>query len=253
VRRLVAAAALVAVAIPVPGAATSTAGGLALSASPVRLRLALGAGGTVTVRNAGARPLRVDVSRAKLALSLRGRPRIRPVRRATAPLRVRPRRFRMAPHAAKKLHVTALSSWHAAPGDHPALVLLTTRPLGAHRVRVRLRVGVVVLVHVPGRIVRRLDPRALAVRRRGGRRLLELRLVNRGNVVELLDGGRLKIVLLRGNHALATLRPRRRELLPHSVGIAEFVYRGHVRGVVAARIELGRPSQGRPRVFRIRL
>jgi translation initiation factor IF-1 len=251
VRRLVAAAALVAVAGPVPGAAT--AGGLELSASPVRLSLRGGASAAVMVRNPGVRSLRVDVSRAKLALSLRGRPRIRTGRRATVRLRVRPRRFRIAPHAATKLHVTALLSRRAAPGDHPALVLLTTRPLGTHRVRVRLRVGIVVLVRVAGRIVRRLDLRALAVRRRGGRRLLELRLVNRGNVVERLDGSRLRIVLLRGRQVVATLPPRRRELLPHSAGIAEFVYRGRVRGTVAARIELGRPGHGRRRVFRIRL
>jgi translation initiation factor IF-1 len=250
VRRLLAAAVLAAVAVPLPGAAT--AGGLALSASPVRLTLKGGAVAAITIRNPGATLLWVDVSRAGFARSLRGRPRIRPARGAAGWLRLRPHRLRIAPRATRTLHVKAVPPRRSAPGDHSALVLLTTRPSGVHRLRVRLRVGVVVLVHVAGRIVRRLDPRALDVRRRHGRRLLELRLVNRGNVVEQLDGRRLRIVLLRGRRRLARLRPRRRELLPHATGIAEFVYGGRARGRLVARVELGAPERGRSRSFRVR-
>jgi translation initiation factor IF-1 len=134
-----------------------------------------------------------------------------------------------------------------------ALVLLTSRPPGVRRLRVRLRVGVIVDVHVPGRIVRRLDARALTVRRRGNRRLLELRLVNRGNVTELIGRDALRVLLVANGRRIATLRPRRRELLPHSVGIAEFTYRGTIRGAVVARIELRPPVRGRRRSFRVRL
>jgi hypothetical protein len=141
----------------------------------------------------------------------------------------------------------------AAPGDHAALVLLTTRPLGVHRVRIRLRVGVIVVLRVPGRVVRSLDARSLAVRREGGRRLLDLLLVNRGNVTERLAADGLRLVLRGRGRMLATLRPRPRELLPHSAGIAEFTYRGAARGSVTARIELRPPVRGRIRSFHVRL
>jgi hypothetical protein len=132
-------------------------------------------------------------------------------------------------------------------------VLLTTRPLGVRRVRLRLRVGVIVVLHVRGRIVRRLDARTLTVRRHGRRRVLELLLANRGNVTERLGADGLRLALLRHGRPLATLRPRRRELLPHSKGIAEFGYRGHVRGTVRARVEVRPPARASRRVFRIRL
>ena len=139
---------------------------------------------------------------------------------------MRPKRIRIAPGAKRVLHVRAVPRRRAAPGDHPALVLLTTRPLGVKHVRVRLRVGVIVVLRVRGRIVRRLDARALTVRRSKALRLLELRLVNRGNVAERLAGDGLRLALLSGGRKVATLRPRSRELLPHSAGIAVFVYRG---------------------------
>ena len=249
--RALVAVVLGAAAASIPGAAAGR--GIGLSASPLRLTFSGASSSVITVRNPGRRPLRVDVSRAGLARSLRGRARVTPARADVAWLRVRPQRFRIAPGAKATLHVRAAPSRRAGPGDHPALVLLTTRPLGVHRVRVRLRVGVVVVLHVRGRIVRRLDAQSLTVRRAGARRLIELLLVNRGNVTERLGGVRLRLVLLRHGHPLARLRPRRRELLPRSAGIAEFAYRGQVRGDVVARIEL-RPAGPRPpRTFRIRL
>jgi len=118
---------------------------------------------------------------------------------------------------------------------------------------VRLRLGIIVVLHVRGRIVRRLDARSLVVRQQGSRRLLELRLVNRGNVTERLGANGLRLVLAARGRTLATLRPKRRELLPRSVGLAEFTYRGAARGDALARIELRPPVRGVPRVFRIRL
>jgi hypothetical protein len=250
VRRALAAALLGAAAASIPGAAAGR--GVGLSASPLRLTLRGSSSAAITVRNPGSRALLVDVSRAGFARTLRGRPQVRTARDAGW-LRLRPRRLRLAPGAKATLRVTAAPGRRAGPGDHPALVLLTTRPLGTRRVRVRLRVGVVVVLRVPGPVVRRLDARALTVRRQGRRRLLELLLVNRGNVTEHLGGDRLRLVLLGHGRMLATLRPRRRELLPRSAGIAEFAYRGRVRGRVVARIELSPPVRGRPRSFHVRL
>jgi hypothetical protein len=235
----------------IPGAAAGR--GIGLSASPLRLTLRGASAAAITVRNPGRRALLVDVSRAGFARSLRGKPRVRPARGAAAWLRLRPKRIRIAPGTKGILHVRAAPSRRAAPGDHPALVLLTTRPLGVHHVRVRLRLGVIVDLRVRGRIVRRLDARALTVRRRGALRLLELRLVNRGNVTERLAADGLRVLLLRGGRRFATLRPRSRELLPHSAGIAVFAYRGRLRGTVVARVELRPPVRGPRRSFRVRL
>ena len=237
----------------IPGAAAGAGPGIGLSASPLRLTLEGAAAATVAVRNPSRRSLLVDVSRAGFARSLRGKARLRPARGAATWLRLWPRRIRIAPGARAALHVRAALPHRAEPGDHPALVLLTTRPLGVRHVRVRVRVGVIVVLHVRGRIVHRLDARAVTVRRTGARRLLELRLVNRGNVTERLGGGRLRLMLLRHGRRLATLRSRRRELLPHNAGIVEFTYRGHVRGKVRVRIVLRPPGRGPQRTFVVRM
>jgi hypothetical protein len=250
-RRSLAAVLVGAAAASIPGAAAGR--GIGLSASPLRLTLTGRSTAVITVRNPGRRTLLVDVSRAGFGRSLRGQPRVRPAGHAAGWLQLRPRRLRVAPGGAAILRVHARPLRRAAPGDHPALVLLTTRPLGSHRVRVRLQVGVIVVLHVRGHIVRRLDARALTVRRRGGRRLLELLVLNSGNVTERLGGDRLRLALRRDGRTFATLRPRRRELLPRSPGIAEFVYRGPVRGSIVARVELPPPVRGRLRSFHVRL
>jgi hypothetical protein len=241
---------LAAAAASISGAAPGR--GIGLSASPLRLTLRGSAAAAVTVRNPGHRTLLVDVSRAGFARSLRGKPRIRTARGATGWLRVQPKRIRIAAGAKGILHVRAAPAPHVAPGDHPALVLLTTRPLGVRHVRVRMRIGVIVVLRVRGAIERRLDARALTVRCRGSLRVLELRLVNRGNVTEHLGGNGLLLSLLRAGRTFATLRAGHRELLPHSVGIADFVYRGRIRGSVLARVELAPPVRGPRRSFRVR-
>jgi hypothetical protein len=251
VRRAFLALVLAVAAASIPGAAAGS--GIGLSASPLRLTMKGGSTRTVVVRNPGRHTLLVDVSRAGLARSLRGRPQVRPAHGAAPWLRFRPRRFRLAPRAKRTLHVVAAPPRRAAPGDHPELVLLTTRPVGVKHVRVRLRVGLIVVLRVRGRIVRRLEARALTVRRDGALRLLELRLVNRGNVTERLDGNELRIALLRDGRSFATLRPRSQELLPHSAGIVELAYRGPVRGAAVARVELQPPVRGRRRSFHVRL
>jgi hypothetical protein len=243
--------AVVLAAASIPGAAAGR--GIALSASPLRVTLRGASTAAVVVRNPGRRALLVDVSRAGFTRSLRGKPQVRPARGAATWLRLRPRRFRLAPGAKTTLHVGAVPSRRVAPGDHPALALLTTRPLGVKQVRIRMRVGVIVVLRARGRIVRRLDARALTVRRRGALRLLRLRLVNRGNVAERLGGDGLRVSLLRDGRRLVTLRPHSRELLPHSAGIAVFAYRGPVRGTVLVRVDLRSPVRGPRRSFHVRL
>jgi hypothetical protein len=250
VRRALVALVLGTAAASIPGAAAGRA--IGLSASPLRVTLRGASTAAIVVRNPGRRALRVDVSRAGFTRSLRGKPRVRPAGGAATWLRLSPRRFRLAPRAKTTLHVLAAPPRRAAPGDHPELVLLTTRPVGVKHVRVRLRVGVMVVLRVRGRTVRHLDARSLTVRRSGMLRLLQLRLVNRGNVTEPLGNG-LRLALLRGGRRFATLRPRSQELLPRSVGLAVFAYRGRLRGSVLARVELRPPIRGPRRSFRVRL
>jgi hypothetical protein len=243
---------LAAAAASIPGAAAAR-GGIGLSASPLRLTLRGASSAAVTVRNPGRQALLVDVSRAGLTRSLHGRPRVLPAGGVAKWLRMRPKRIRIAPGAEAILHVRAAPPRQAMPGDHPALMLLTTRPLGVRHVRVRLRVGVIVVLRVQGRIVRRLDPRALSVRHRGDLRVLYLRLVNRGNVAERLGRDGLRLSLFRHGRRVTTLRPRSQELLPHSTGLAMFAYRGPLRGKVLARVELRPSLRGTRRSFRLRL
>jgi P pilus assembly chaperone PapD len=249
VRRLVTAA-LVVAALPASGVASA---GIGLSVSPLRLVLSGGSHATIAVRNPGRRPVLVQVGRAGFARSLRGRPRVLAPRRVAGWLRLRPHRLRIGPGRVAELRVAAEPPSSAEPGDHPALILLTTRPPGKRPVRVLIRIGVEVLVHVKGRAVRRVEPRALTVKRRGASRLLELRLLNRGNVTERLDRRDLRLVLRRRGHRLARLRATPLELLPHGAGIAEFVYRGHARGTVRGWVALGRALGGGRRSFRLRL
>ena len=235
----------------IPGAAAGR--GIGLSASPLRLTLRDASTAAITVRNPGRRPLLVDVSRAGFGRSPHGKPQVRSARGVAGWLRLRPKRIRLRAGAKAVLHVRTAPPRGTAPGDHSGLVLLTTRPLGVKHVRVRLRVGVIVDLRVRGKIVRRLDATRLTLRRVGARRLLELGLVNRGNVTEELGGSELRLALFRGRRQFATLEPRRGELLPHSSGVAVFSYGGRFRGAVVVRVELRAPVRGPERSFHLRL
>jgi hypothetical protein len=134
------------------------------------------------------------------------------------------------------------------PGDHGALVLLTTSGPAASGVLLHIRIGLVVSMRVPGALLRRLVVRAVHVRRTGRRRLIEVTLANLGNVNEPIDAGRLGLTLLRRGRVVARLRPEPRTLLPRATGFVDLHYSGLVRGRVAARIELrqtGRPPRAR--------
>jgi hypothetical protein len=228
---MIAAAALAAAALLAP--ASAGAGGpprppASLAVSPPHVALVGRASSTVRVSNPGAQPVVVEVQRAGFGLDLRGRPRI-VGRAASGWLRFRPQRLVLGPGATAPLTVTSALGRRAEPGDHEALVLLTTRVRPAGRVAVRMRLGVVVAVRVPGRVVHRLVARSLRVRRAG---VLELLVANRGNVTEPL--GRVHVVL-RGRR----LQPQPRDLLPRTRGIVRFRY-DRLHGPARAVVELPR-------------
>lgn len=251
----VASALLLAPASPGAGAARPPA---SLAASPSRIALAGATSQTIRVTNSGGEPIVVDVAPAGFALDLRGRPRIVPrtVAAAASWLSVRPRRLGLPPGRAVSLTVSAALPPRAAPGDHAALVLLTTRPRRGAGLAIRMQIGIVVVVRVPGTIVRRLELRELRVRRLGASRLLELSVANRGNVSERLEPGRVRVSFLRRGRVVARLRAPEREVLPRTAGIDEIRYRGRLRGWVTAVVEVAPPGNGAAvvrRTFRIRL
>jgi hypothetical protein len=212
---------------------------VALAAVPARVVLTGSARAAVRVTNSGTKRVVVDVSRAGFALTLRGSPRIvrgRGVRSAAAWLKLRPARLALPARASASLLVSARLPLNAEPGDHDALVLLTTRPSPGVRVAVRVRLGVIVVVRAPGKVVRRLELRGLRVARRGVRRMLELRLANRGNVTETLPRVHVAISRARTRRWLATLVAARRAVRPHTQGILEFGLRRRLRGAVRAKV-----------------
>jgi len=256
--RRAAALALAAVVLaPASAGASTTRPMLALTATPARVALAGSGIATVRVMNPGRGPVSVDVARAGFSLDHRGRPTIGRrggLRAATAWLAVRPRRFVLRPGATRLLTVRSRIPRRAEPGDHDALVLLTTRRRRSAAVAVRMRIGVVVVVRAPGRVIRRLALRRIHVRRGRRVRLVELVVANRGNVTETLERGRIRVELRHGRFR-AWLHSEPRELRPRTSGVVQLRYHGRLRGPVTARAWIVAPPGTRPvaQTFRIRL
>ena len=249
---------LVSALVPAAAGAGAAPSPVVLTAAPARLDLAGSTRAVVRVTNSGTKRALVDVSRAGFALDLRGRPRIARkggARSASGWLTVRPAHFVLGPRATTSLAVESTLPNRAEPGDHDALVLLSTRPVRNARLAVRLRMGLVVVVRAPGTIVRRLELRGLRVARRARRRALELMVVNRGNVTESLERARAVVMAARSGRRVATLLADSRDLRPRTRGILEFRFRGRPHGLMAARVliyaEPGRRALRR--TYRIRL
>jgi len=249
--------ALVLVLVPAQAGAGTTRPPLGLAVTPARVALAGTGRASVQITNPGLGAVVVDVARAGLAVDLRGRPHVAAhggSRAATSWLTVRPRRFVLRPGATTRLAVSSHLPRRAEPGDHDALVLLTTRPWRSAGVAVRMRIGVVVVVRAPGRILRSVAVRGLRVRRAGSVRTLELVLANHGNVTETIDAARVRLVVMRKG-ARASIRPETRDLRPRTNGVVQFRYRGRLAGWVTARVHLtlgpGRPVLSR--TFRVKV
>jgi len=235
---------------PASAGASTTRPPLGLTATPAHVALTGFGRATVRVTNPGASPVVVDVGRAGFALDLRGRPKVvsRGGARAASWLTVRPPRFVLAAGASLSLTVSSRLPRRVEPGDHDALVLLTTRPRRGSGVLVRMRIGIVVVVRAPGRIVRRLSLGPLRVRRERGSRILELDVRNRGNVTESLERGDVGLTLRRGS-AEIRVRAEPRDLRPRTGGIVQFRYRSALQGWATATARItGKP--GRAVVFR---
>jgi hypothetical protein len=238
-------------------AGAGTAPPLALSATPARVVLDGAGTASVRVTNPGIGELVVDVSRAGFAFDLRGRPKVaghNAPRAATSWLAVRPARLAIPSGATRVLELRSRLPAGAEPGDHDALVLLTTRPRRGAAVSVRMRIGVVVVVRVPGRIVRRLAIRGVHVRTAQRVRALELLVANAGNVTETLDRTRLQVAVRRGG-AEMRLATEARDLRPRTSGVVRVLLPGSLRGwvTVSARITVQTGTPGVRRSFRVKV
>jgi hypothetical protein len=257
IARTAALLAVLATLAPAPAGASPRRPVVALTASPTHLTLVGRARHWLRVFNPGATAVVVDASPAGFTLGPRGRPRILggpSARAVTSWLRVRPSRIALAPGAAAELVLTTAPPHTATPGDHAALVLLTTRAPPGAAVPVRMRVGVTVVVRVPGKVVRRLALRSLRLLAGARGPVFQVVIANRGNIVEWLRRGRVEIVLLAGRRRVAQLRSSPRELLPGATGIFELPFRGRVRGRLTAVAALVGPRDGRVtlrRTFRV--
>lgn len=249
VRGGAAALVLAALAALLTAGAAAPSPSLGLAVWPARATVATGRPQVVHVRNGGARPVVLDVAAAGFGLDLHGTPRV--VRRNAAEgwLVIRPRILRLAAGATRTLTVRPRVPRHARPGDHATLVLLRTRPPGGRAIGVEIRIGVVVDVRVAGAVRRLLRIGRLLVVPTGARRRLVLAVVNAGDVTERIAPS-AALELYAGRRLVARLRAGRRELLPHSRGLVDFVYTGRLRGAV--RAVLVGPELGR-RVFAVRL
>jgi hypothetical protein len=201
-----------------------------LSVWPARVLLAAGSTATINVANGGRDAETLTIGVAGFALDLRGAPRVVASSDGTHLLGVRPSRLAIAPGQVATFVVRARQAGGLRPGDHPALVLLGARRAVAGSVEVRVRIGVAVEVHVAGTALRRLSLRSLYARGR----MLELAVGNGGDVAERIDRASLLIQVWRRARLLALLRPRPRELLPHTRGIVEFRIPARLRGRVRA-------------------
>jgi hypothetical protein len=219
-----------------------------LSASPTLVTITGAAERTIRVSNWGDAAVAVTAAPAGFALDRRGRPRVVPrLGSAGTWLELRPRRLVLGARRTAAVDVSARTPADASPGDHAALVLLTTLARRGATVAVRMQIGVVVIVRVPGRLVHALELRGLTTLRRGGARVLVVALVNRGNVAERLR--RIRVLLQRRGRVLARLYAPAQTVLPHARAVAELRYRGGARGWATAVVDVG----GLHRVFRLRL
>ena len=218
---------------------------VALSVAPAELALIAPSSRRLKVRNDGAERVVVDVTRRAVG----------PQPAAKAWLQIAPARLSLSSGESRVLTLRVRRPRGAEPGDHPVLVLLTTRPLRGGGINVQARLGVRIKMRVPGRIVRRLTLGGVRVRRARTTRHLLVPVANRGNVTLQLRG-QVTVALFRRGRQLTRLSPVVRRLLqPGARTVVVLRYRGRTRGLVTAvvRVRLDSRIPVVERRYRLRL
>jgi hypothetical protein len=112
--------------------------------------------------------------------------------------------------------------------------LLTAVMPQAALVSIRTRIGVLVLVRIPGHVVRRLALGRIWSATLRMRRFIAVKAINRGNIAERLQPGELTVTLRRGRRVIAIARGLARDLLPHTAGVVVVPLPKRIRGRVVA-------------------
>ena len=251
IRRALLAATFVAVAVGGPASAGRD-GDVTVSVAPSRVVLDGASQTAVSVTNSGSARTTIDVRIGNYVILADGRvridPKLPPGRSAKHWLTVSPRRVDLAPGETAEVTVTSRPPRSAAPGDHHALLLLSSVPRSSSRVAIRTRVGVTTLVRVGGPVLRQLRPLGLSVKTARNARFVRFAVENRGNVNERFVSARTTLVLRQAGKVVATLHAGTRSILPGTRGDLVFVYRGKVRGDVTAvaRVRPARAADAGP-------
>lgn len=189
-----------------------------LAVWPARATLTAGGTATLHVANHTRATLAVAARAIGLALDVRGAPRLVRSSAGTPLVALRTARVVIPPGGVGSIGIRVSAARGLAPGDRPALVLLSARGGGGTGIGVQVRIGVPVEVRVPGAVRRRLELGLLHVRSRR----LELVVRNTGNVAERLGRGSVVVEVWRGTRRLATLQPHARDLFPRARGIVQY-------------------------------
>lgn len=226
---------------------------LTISASPFSLKLQGAATSSIHVVNPGSHPVSVQVSTGDLAVSQTGKisvdPKKRPALSARSWLAVSPGRLTLPAGGVADVSVVTHPPTNAAPGDHYALVLLTTVPPNGVQVGVRTRIGVSVIDTVAGAVAMTPKVAHAAAVKIGKRHLLQLRIVNRSAFVQRLTRGMVTLDIRRGAKRLAHLVAPARVLLPHSTALVSVPYPKAIHGTFTVTTKIGTAT----RRFRLRL
>jgi hypothetical protein len=213
----------------------------------VRSQLQAGATQDVSVTNIGDASTNLTVAVGNYAMTPSGtvilNPRTAPKASASRWLAVSPSTLALAPGESTTLSVRATPPSTAAPGDHQALVLLSGRPVRSQRgsVLVHARLGMGVLVRVPGDLRRRLMITRINGRGHGAKRTLRVGLTNPGNVNEVLTRGQVTATFTLGGRATTCSMTGRRSLLPGARAVVTIRCPGKLTRTVRAVVTI-RPS-----------
>jgi hypothetical protein len=220
---------------------------LGIAASPTLLYMQGAGRDRIEVSNIAKTAVTVTVGTGNYAISGTGHvkvdPKVAPNRAAKAWLTVAPRRFRLAGGASTYVSVAAHPPRRAEPGDHNALVYLATSSKKGE-VGVQTRLGVGVLVRMPGQIQRRLVLRKASVVHKAKARYVRVVVGNSGNINERVAKGRLTVTLMRGSQQVKILHGSFFELLPKMRVRAAIRYRGKLHGRFTALVRLRPESPG---------
>lgn len=225
-----------------PAGANSHPTALSVSAWPARVTVAAPGSTTVRVGNPGSAPIRLVVRARGYALDSIGRPRV--LAPTTKWLSGLPNRLVVPAHGVAALHVRVRRPPGARHGDHAQLLLLSTEPPAGRRVVASLRLGVVVVARIPGRLVHRLEMGRIHARRHGRETILAVSVANRGNVDEWLGSGRISVTLVRRGAKPLAVPARPRRLLARSTGIVDATFRQRLHGRVTVIVVVQPPAEG---------